>query len=138
MKKIVIASILLIVVLGLGILEINYTNFVYKDLLSKATQQNTIIDQINVGIQDNDKKTVKTDQTVSLANNILQQWQDNKQWMMSFTHHHIVLELDKSILRLHTLTHIDNFVDCKVECEIVINLLTELLSYNKVYYQNIL
>ena len=136
-KKIVLVFGLLFVLLSLCIFEVSFTHNVYSGLMTDAYILNEYIDFINQGVDDNEDKTVTTPHTIGIADNMLFNWQRHKRWMLSFMHHTVVFELDKAIIRLHTLVHIDMYEDCKVECATVKNLCFELLQYNKFSVQNI-
>jgi len=129
--------VLLLALLSICVFELGYTHNVYSGLCEDAISLDTVIDEINKSTQDNKDKTVHTAATIRIVDNILYNWQLHKRWLMSFIHHNILLELDKSIIRLHTLVYIDMYEDCKVECKSVINLLNELRAYNKFSIQNI-
>jgi len=137
LKKIILVLSLLLVLLSLCIFEMGFTHNVYSGLASDAHTLNEYIDNLNEGIEDNEDKTVTTSTSISIAENIMFNWQKHKKWMMSFMQHNIVLELDKAIIRLHTLVHIDMYEDCKVEVKTVENLCRELIQYNKLCIPNI-
>ncbi|MDR3021598.1 MAG: DUF4363 family protein [Clostridiales bacterium] len=138
MKKMLLVTVILAVIFGVCVTELVYTNHIFNDLLNKATELNVMLETLNEGIEKVDEKKSRSEKTLIKSSEIIKQWQEHKHKLMSFTHHHVVFELDRSIIRLDELVKIDHFADCKLECRSIINSLTEIICYNKVLIQNIL
>jgi hypothetical protein len=136
MRKTILVLGILLIIVSACVFEMGYTHNVYSGLRHDAIALNATIDNINQGLQDDDR-TVRTQETLYIIDNIIRNWQDHKVWLMYCTHHTIILELDKSLIRLNTLVDIDMYEDCKVECNVAINILTELVAYNKLSLQNL-
>ncbi|MCL2599070.1 MAG: hypothetical protein FWD76_04070 [Firmicutes bacterium] len=118
MKKVILACVLLVALLGCCFVEIFYTRTVYQQILQVQEKINTEIDK--------DEKHIDTPLAKQWSKECYEYLQKHKDRLMLLGNHLIVLELEKSIIKQVTLIDINQHPDCKVETMIIRNTVKEL------------
>lgn len=98
MKKLVVISILMAIMVGLSVFEIIKSTQIFSSLADK-------IEVLRFSVEQNEEK-VDNESTLEIANAIKSEWEENKRVLLVFNNHSTVRSLDEKIVAM--LSSVEN------------------------------
>lgn len=130
MKKFIVISVVMALLIGALIWEVVFTDSFYRDV--KADLQ--VVEQSIWQHKDN----LDNEETAAAVERALNTWQKKVDVLLIVENHAVVRSLDDKIVGLHVITKSDNFNDAVIYVQSAINFINDVLTDDMPLWNNIL